>query len=102
MQWEARHELLSISITSNIPGFEQPRCFITDGNSEKLVGTMMSTLMSMSEVAYNNLKQSYTDVFEQLTQLEADFDKVEVDLSTEAGEVREREREREQEEESLY
>ena len=44
--------------------------------------------MSMSEVAYNNLKQSYTDVFEQLTQLEADFDKVEADLFTEAGEVR--------------
>ena len=89
VQWEAGHELLSISVASNIPGFEQPRCFITDGNSEKLVGTMMSTLMSMSEVAYNNLKQSYTDVFEQLTQLEADFDKVEADLFTEAGEERE-------------
>ena len=88
VQWEARHELLSISVASNIPGFEQPRCFITDGNSEKLVGTMMGTLMYMSEVVYNNLKQSYTDVFEQLTQLEADFDKVEADLFTETGEER--------------
>ena len=45
--------------------------------------------MYMSEVAYSNLKQFYTDVFEQLTQLEADFDKVEAKLSTEAGEKRE-------------
>ena len=63
IQWVARHELLSVSVASNIPGFEQPRCFIRDGDSKKLVETMMSVLDSMSETAYNELEDLYADVF---------------------------------------
>ena len=64
VQWVARHELLSVSVASNIPGFEQPRCFITDGDSKKLVESMMSVLESMSETVYNELEDFDADVFE--------------------------------------
>ena len=75
----------------NIPGFEQQRCFITDGDSKKLVETMLCVLESMSETAYNELEDFDADVFEQLTQLEADWEEKQTAssaLSNEGGEER--------------
>ena len=50
---------------------------------------MMSILESTSETAYNELEDLYADVFEQLTQLEADWEEKETAasaLSNEGGE----------------
>ena len=44
LQWVARHVPLIVNVASNIPGYEAPRCFVTDGDSTKLVNTMMTYL----------------------------------------------------------
>ena len=66
LQWSARHVPLSVSVASNVPGHEAPCCFITDGDSDKLVADMMRHLHTISDAAYESLSASYADVLDQL------------------------------------
>ena len=34
VEWVARHVPLSVSVASNVPGYEAPRCFVSDGDSK--------------------------------------------------------------------
>ena len=62
IQWVARHVPLSVSVASKVPGHEQAQCLVTDGDTDKLVSSMMNILRSMSDAAYENVKDSYEDV----------------------------------------
>ena len=55
-------------MASNVPGHEQVTCIVTDGDTNKLVSTMMTILQSMSEAAYDKIKDSYDHVLEQLAE----------------------------------
>ena len=66
--WVVRHVPLSVSVASNIPGHERVQCLVTDGDTNKLVGAMMDILRAMSDAAYDNIKDSYEDVLEQLAE----------------------------------
>ena len=66
VQWIARHVPLSVSVASNVPGHEAPCCFITDGDSDKLVADMMRHLHTISDAAYESLSASYADVLDEL------------------------------------
>ena len=55
MQWIARHVPLSVSLASNVPGHETSHCYATDGDSDKLVGAMMSGLSAISDAAFDML-----------------------------------------------
>ena len=68
VHWVARHVPLSVSVASNLPGHEQVTCIVTDGDTNKLVSTMMTILQSMSEAAYDKIKDSYDHVLEQLAE----------------------------------
>ena len=41
LRWEAQHDLLSVSVASNIPGHEAPQCFVSDGSPAQLVSDMV-------------------------------------------------------------
>ena len=49
-------------MASNVPGHEQVKCLVTDGDTTKLVSAMMDILRLMSDAAYDNIKDSYEDV----------------------------------------
>ena len=66
VQWIARHVLLSVSLASNVPGYETPRCYVTEGDSDKLVAYMMAGLVATSDAAYDLLKPSYGSVLNEL------------------------------------
>ena len=66
MQWIACHVPLSVSLASNVPGHELPRCYVTDGNSDKLVGNMVSGLIAISDAAFDMLVPSYDNVLNEL------------------------------------
>ena len=66
VQWVARHVPLSVSIASNVPGYEPAQCSITDGDSDKLVEEMMNNLIAISDAAYDSLLPSYMDVLADL------------------------------------
>ena len=69
LQWVARHVPLSVTVVSNVPGNEAPRCFVTDGDSNKLVNTMMMYLQTISEAAFESLKPSYENELDKLKTL---------------------------------
>ena len=50
---------LSVSVASNVPGHEPPRCYATYGDSDKLVGTMTRGLSAISDTAFMMLIPSY-------------------------------------------
>ena len=52
LQWSARHVPLSVSVASNVPGYEPALCFVTDGDADKLVGCMMTRLNTISDAAF--------------------------------------------------
>ncbi|XP_066285616.1 uncharacterized protein [Branchiostoma lanceolatum] len=41
LQWEAVHELLSVSVCSNVRGYTKPRCFVSEGESSVVVKDMI-------------------------------------------------------------
>ena len=66
LQWSARHVPLSVSLASNVPGHETPQCYVTDGDSDKLVGSMMSDLSAISDAVFDMLMPSYDNVLNEL------------------------------------
>ena len=58
VEWIARHVPLSVSVASNVPGYEPAQCYITDGDSDKLVEEMMNNLIAISDAAYDSLLPS--------------------------------------------
>ena len=68
VHWIARQVPLSVSVESNVPGYERVQCLVTDGDTNKLVSTMIDILQAMSDAAYDKIKHSYEDVLEQLAE----------------------------------
>ena len=65
LQWSARHVPLSVSLASNVPGYEPAQCYVTDGDSDKLVADMMDHLTAISDAAFESLKPSYESVLDK-------------------------------------
>ena len=66
VQWSARHVPLSVSVASNVPGYEPALCFVTDGDADKLVGSMMTRLNTISDAAFASLLPLYAAVLAAL------------------------------------
>ena len=66
VQLSARHVPLSVSVASNVPGHKHAQCYVTNGDSDKLVEEMMSHLITLSDAAYDCLLPSYKDVLDNL------------------------------------
>ena len=74
LQWSARHVPLSVSMASNVPGYEPAQCYVTDGDSNKLVADMMDHLTAISDAAFESLKPSYESVLDKLKMLKEEWD----------------------------
>ena len=61
-------------MASNVPGHKQVKCLVTDGDTNKFVSTMMNILQSVSDAAYDKIKDSYEDVLEQLAEALTNWD----------------------------
>lgn len=48
-QWLARHELLSVRLALDVPGYETAQCFVTAGDSNELTKIIMMALEETSE-----------------------------------------------------
>ena len=77
VHWVARHVPLSVSVASNVPGQEQVKCLVTDGDTNKLVSAMMDIQRSMSDAAYDKIKDSYEYALEQLAEALTTWDEQE-------------------------
>ena len=77
VRWIARHVPLSVSVASNVPGHERVTCLVTNGDSNKLMIDMMAILISMSNAAYDYIKDSYENVMDQLAKKLTQWDEQE-------------------------
>ena len=86
LQWSARHVPLSVSLASNVPGYEPAQCYVTDGDSDKLVADMMDHLTAISDAAFESLKPSYESVLDKLKMLKEEWDSAEEECGLEEAE----------------
>ena len=86
VQWIAHHVPLSVSLASNVPGHEDAQCYITNGDSDKLVADMMAGLVAVSDAAFESLKPSYESVLDKLKMLKEEWDSAEEECGLEEAE----------------
>ena len=58
----------SVSVCSNVPDYDQPKCFVSDGDSKQLVKEMLDYLVKISEESYHLMKQELNFLFEAIDQ----------------------------------
>ena len=86
VQLVARHVPLSVSVASNVPGHEDAQCYITNGDSNKLVEEMVNNLITISDAAYDSLKPSYESVLNELEARKEAWDDAESEANAEEEE----------------
>ena len=75
LTWNAKHVPLSVSVCSNVPDYDQPKCFVSDGDSKQLVKEMVEYLVKISEQSYDLLRKEFNFLFEAIDQKLQDLQK---------------------------
>ena len=65
-EYEARHEFLSVSVCSNVPGYTSPVCFVRETDADECVGRFVAYLREVAEKAGRLTRQKFDDVFNTL------------------------------------
>ena len=65
-----------MSVAWNVPGHDDAQCYVTNGDSDKLVEDMMAHLITLSDAAYESLLPSYKDVLACLKEQASVWDEV--------------------------
>ena len=63
---EAHHVPLSVSVASNVKGYEETKHFVTEGDSHQLVSSMIKYLEEIGRASYELLFPDYAILFEAL------------------------------------
>ena len=66
LNWESAHVPLSVSVCSNVPGYQAPKCVVTDGDPNGLISEFIHYVVSISTKSSFLLREQYADVFEVL------------------------------------
>ena len=57
--YEAMQRLMSISICSNVPGFMDPTCFVSEGDSRDVVGRFVNYMLLIARRAKRNMQHKF-------------------------------------------
>ncbi|CAB4021097.1 Zinc finger and SCAN domain-containing 22, partial [Paramuricea clavata] len=66
LTWEAEHIPLSVSVCSNVPGYDQPKCFVSSGSTSEMIQQFVEYLVKISQESYVLLLDLFADVFRQI------------------------------------
>ena len=69
LYFKAKHVPLSVSICSNVPGFVEPQCFVTEGSAEQLVRQMLEYMHSIQETAVSLIVDQHQCYYNDLVAL---------------------------------
>ena len=75
-QYVGRHVPMSVSVCSNVPGYVEPRCFVSDGEPQRLVDQMMDYLREIARRAFSLLKDEFEESYEDIPGDRPDLKKV--------------------------
>ena len=65
---EAEHVPLSVSVCSNVPDYDEPKCFVSSGNTREMLKQFIDYLAEISQKSYALLLDRFSDVFDQFSQ----------------------------------
>ena len=68
LTWETKHIPLSVSVCSNVPGYDQPKCFVSEGDSKQLVKQMVDYLVEISQESYRRMKIEFSFLFDAINE----------------------------------
>ena len=68
LNWESSHVPLSVSICSNVPGYQAPKSFVSNGDPNVFITEFVQYLISISTKSYSLLCDQFAPVFEALKQ----------------------------------
>ena len=66
VEYTYKHNLASISICSNVPDFEEAKCFVSNGNPDELVKDAVSYMLTISARSYSLLTDEYKDYLNRI------------------------------------
>ena len=69
LTWRAKHVPLSVSFCSNVPGYEEPQCLITEGKPEDLVGRMIEYMHQIQATVAGILVEVHHLYYSELEEL---------------------------------
>jgi len=64
--FEAYHIPMSVGIASCVPSYDQPVCYVSQGDEQELVKKLLDYLNKLFDAAYGILRQKFAYVFEAL------------------------------------
>ena len=67
LNWTYDHVPLSVSVCSNVPGYLNPRCFVSQGSPEDIVTDMVKYLVEISNHSYEILQETFEGVISSLS-----------------------------------
>ncbi|CAB3995824.1 Hypothetical predicted protein [Paramuricea clavata] len=68
LTWEAEHIPLSVSVHSNVSGYNRPKCFVSSGCASDMIKEFVDYLVKISQKSYALLLDRFSDVFEQINE----------------------------------
>ena len=71
LNWQSSHVPLSVSVCSNVPGYQEPKCFVSNGNANEFITEFIQYLTKISMKGSSLLREHYAPVFEALKQASA-------------------------------
>ena len=69
LNWESGHVPLSVSVCSNAPGYQAPKCFVSNGDPNVFITEFMQYLTKISLKSSSILREQFAPVFEALKQV---------------------------------
>ena len=83
LEYTSRHEFLSVSTCSNVPGFTSPVCFVRDktNTTQEVIDTFVTYLNVVSETASELIFSEFSRFFDKLETLVAEREKKEESYS---------------------
>ena len=69
LEWVSEHIPISVSVGSNVPGFLETKCFVSNENVQELVSCKIQYLEEISRAAYRILQEQFRYVFVALERL---------------------------------
>lgn len=87
MTFTSHHELLSISVCSNVPGFTEAVCFVVEKEDQphKVINLFTSYLLEIAEAAELIMRDQFEEVLEQLDEFCRQRGNLEVSYSKSTG-----------------
>ncbi|GFO28682.1 Zinc finger protein 546-like, partial [Plakobranchus ocellatus] len=69
-QYKARHVPLSVAVASNVEGFEEPVCFVSEGEPSTIVESMVDHLLKIADKASEILHTKFKSVLDQIREVQ--------------------------------